>query len=400
MRNKNRKTLYENRWVSRIGRSVLLLFVTAFMTLSVSQVQANATQETRKKLEAAKEKRNETKNELAGKQSEVQELGKTKSALQNKLEDLNDQLTEVSNNLADLEQQIKDKQGEIDTTKAELEEALATEQNQYETMKKRIRFMYEKRDQMVLDLIMESGSFGDFLNRADYIEQLSAYDRKMLEQYKQTRRTVEETKARLEQEMQELTELKAQVAAEQSRVSGLVSKTSGSISAYADQIDDAKAQADQIAANLKQQESDVKALEAKLAEEIRLSQKARKSSWRDISQVSFADGDRYLLASLIYCEAGNQPYQGQLAVGAVVINRVLSSVFPDTVTGVIYQNKQFAPVADGHLALALANNSATKACYQAADEAMAGATPVGKCVFFRTPIPGLQGIAIGDHIFY
>jgi spore germination cell wall hydrolase CwlJ-like protein len=116
--------------------------------------------------------------------------------------------------------------------------------------------------------------------------------------------------------------------------------------------------------------------------------------------VTFEESDRYLLANLIYCEAGGEPYDGKLAVGAVVINRVLSSVYPDTVTGVIYQNKQFSPVGSGRLALALANGKATQACYQAADEAMSGVTNVGSCVYFRTPIPGLTGISIGGHIFY
>ena len=108
----------------------------------------------------------------------------------------------------------------------------------------------------------------------------------------------------------------------------------------------------------------------------------------------------YLLANLIYCEAGGEPYVGQVAVGSVVINRVLSSKFPDTVAGVIYQKGQFAPVASGRLALALAVNKATPSCYKAAEEAMAGVTNVGNCLFFRTPIPGLTGIQIGGHIFY
>ena len=141
-------------------------------------------------------------------------------------------------------------------------------------------------------------------------------------------------------------------------------------------------------------------LQKQLEEEIEKSRLAAQSKWRDISEVSFTEDDRYLLANLIYAEAGNQPYEGQVAVGAVVINRVLSSVFPNTVSGVIYQHKQFAPVLDGHLALALAQNRATAACYRAADEAMKGYTNVGQCVFFRTPIPGLTGIQIGDHIFY
>ena len=141
-------------------------------------------------------------------------------------------------------------------------------------------------------------------------------------------------------------------------------------------------------------------MQKQLAEEIEKSKLAARSKWRDISEVTFTEEDRYLLANLIYCEAGNQPYAGQVAVGAVVINRVLSSVFPNTVSGVIYQYNQFAPVLDGHLALALAEDRATSACYKAADEAMIGYTNVGQCVFFRTPIPGLTGQQIGDHIFY
>ncbi len=131
-----------------------------------------------------------------------------------------------------------------------------------------------------------------------------------------------------------------------------------------------------------------------------MSKLASQSAKRDISEVTFAEGDRELLAQLIYCEAGGEPYAGKVAVGAVVMNRVMSSVYPDTVVGVIYQNKQFSPVGSGRLALALAEGRATAECYQAADEAMSGVTNVGNCVYFRTPIPGLTGISIGGHIFY
>jgi spore germination cell wall hydrolase CwlJ-like protein len=89
-----------------------------------------------------------------------------------------------------------------------------------------------------------------------------------------------------------------------------------------------------------------------------------------------------------------------IAVGAVVINRVLSGVFPDTLSGVVYQRGQFSPVGSGRLALALSAGKATDSCYQAAREAMSGYTNVGNCVFFRTPVPGLEGIQIGGHIFY
>ena len=151
---------------------------------------------------------------------------------------------------------------------------------------------------------------------------------------------------------------------------------------------------------LSAQEQDIAALQKQYEEELALSRLAAQSAWRDISEVTFAEGDRYLLANLIYCEAGAEPYAGKVAVGAVVINRILSSRYPDTMVGVIYQNKQFSPVGNGRLAYALANNKATASCYQAADEAMSGITNVGHCLYFRTPIEGLTGLSIGGHIFY
>lgn len=172
------------------------------------------------------------------------------------------------------------------------------------------------------------------------------------------------------------------------------------MSHFANQIDDEEKKALQIEAEMAEKEQNIENLKAIYAQEIAMSQQAANAKWRDISEVTFAEGDRYLLANLIYCEAGGELDAGKLAVGAVVINRVLSSIYPDTVVGVVYQNKQFSPVGSGRLDLALASNRATASCYRAADEAMAGITNVGGCVYFRTPIEGLSGISIGGHIFY
>ena len=222
----------------------------------------------------------------------------------------------------------------------------------------------------------------------------------MLEEYQETVKLIEEEENRLQEERETLEELKAKAEVEKSRVAGLVSSTTNNIAQYSDQISNAEAEALAYEQEIKKKEENIEYLKKKLAEEIAMSQLAANSAKRDISEVTFADGDRYLLANLIYCEAGAEPYEGQVAVGAVVINRVLSSVYPDTIVGVIYQNKQFSPVASGRLALALAEGRATADCYRAADEAMAGVTNVGNCVYFRTPIEGLSGTQIGGHIFY
>ncbi|WP_175560358.1 cell wall hydrolase [Butyrivibrio sp. YAB3001] len=381
------------------GTGVVLLSVLALSMTSVS-IRADATESTRKKLEDAKEKKKQSQNELDNTKDDIVEMNEEKSSLQGQLNKLNTQLSEVSSNLADLEEQIGDKKTEIENTIMELELARKTEEDQYASMKKRIQFIYEKQRFVFVDMLLGATSFADFLNQNNYIEQLSAYDRKMFLKYIENRENIEAKEAALQLEREELEDYQVKAKAEQSRVSGLVSQTSGSIQQYANDISGAEAKAQALENQIKAQEEDIKNLEAKLAEEIRLSKLAASSAWRNISEVTFAEGDRYLLANLIYCEAGGEPYEGKVAVGAVVINRVLSSVYPDTLVGVIYQNKQFSPVASGRLALALAEGKASAACYQAADEAMSGYSNVGNCVYFRTPVPGLSGINIGGHVFY
>ena len=372
---------------------VIALLLTAFPLTSY----ATTTQE---KLNQAEQEKKDTQEKLEDTQENIDSLKEEQNSLKGELSNLNSQLSQVSDNLSDLEEQVSTKELEIEVTEQALAEAMQIEEEQYAAMKKRIQFMYERRDFMLLEMLMQAGSFGDFLNYSDYIEQLSQYDREMLEEYQATIVTIEEEKKRLNEEKTELESLKAQTEAEKSRVAGLVSTTSNNIANYSDQISDAEAEALAYEQKIKEQEEDIEYLKKKLAEEIAMSQLAANSARRDISEVTFADGDRYLLANLIYCEAGGEPYEGQLAVGAVVINRVLSSVYPDTVVGVIYQSKQFSPVASGRLALALAEGKATASCYQAADAAMSGVTNVGNCVYFRTPVEGLTGIRIGGHIFY
>lgn len=346
------------------------------------------------------QEKEQTENEINERKDEIGSLQQTTEGLKGQLNNLNTNLTQVSNNLAELEMQILEKNLEIEITQEQLEEARETEEAQYAAMKKRIQFMYEKRDYVMMEMLFGAASFSDLLNRNDYIEQLAEYDRKQLEIYQATRAEIEEKEARLEIEKKELDELRVSVEAEQSRVAGLVSQTSGKISSYQNEIQATEAEMREYEKQLQEQKNNIAQLQKELEEERRLSQLAAQSAWRDISEISFAEGDKYLLANLIYCEAGNQPYEGQIAVGAVVMNRVMSSVFPDTVVGVIYQNKQFSPVASGRLALALAENHATEACYRAAEESMSGRTTVGNCLFFRTPIEGLTGIQIGGHIFY
>lgn len=377
--------------------AVLLLAVMIASAMPTEGVVVEATSASiQDKINQNQQQKEELEGKLDQTQEELEGLKGEQSTLKGELKNLNAQLTQVSDNLADLEQQILTKEGEIAQTQANLEEAKETESWQYACMVTRVRDMYERNDTSYLNAILGGRSFGQMLNAADIFERIADYDNKKLDEFKETRHNIEEQEAQLQQEKVELENLKVAAEAEKSKVSGLIGQTSNNIAAYAEQISEAEEQALAYEAEIKEKENTLEQLKKELA----LSQAAAAGAWRDISEVNFAEGDRYLLANLIYCEAGGEPYEGQLAVGSVVINRVLSSKFPDTVVGVIYQSKQFSPVASGRLELALAANKATAQCYQAADAAMSGTTNVGNCVFFRTPIEGLTGINIGGHVFY
>ena len=125
------------------------------------------------------------------------------------------------------------------------------------------------------------------------------------------------------------------------------------------------------------------------------------TSYEDTSSSSSAgtsSSDLDLLAGLIYCEAGNQSREGKVAVGAVVMNRVASGSFADSISGVIYQSGQFTPAGSGWLDSVIASGSIPSDCYEAAQAAMNGENPVGDALYFNTGSG--QGIQIGAHQFY
>ena len=384
-----------------LRRIVVLLLTIALMCVLPSNADVvMATSTTQQQIQQTQQEKNNLEDKLNQTQEDLDDLKGEQNTLKGELNNLNTQLTNVSNNLADLERKISAKEAEIAETQKTLAEAKETESWQYECMVIRVRDMYERKDTNYLNAILSKGSFTDMLNAADMFQQIAEYDQKKLKEFKENRKLIEAQEELLQQEMAELDNLKVAAEAEKSKVAGLISQTSNTIDKYADKISDAEAETLAYEAQIKEKEKDLTYLKKKLQEELALSQAAANGTWRDISEVTFEEGDRYLLANLIYCEAGGESYEGQVAVGSVVINRVLSNMFPDTVVGVIYQSRQFSPVASGRLELALAANKATESCYRAADEAMSGMTNVGNCVFFRTPVEGLEGINIGGHVFY
>lgn len=386
----------KNRAAALILIPILILGMSS-SPFDAVKIHAKTTQE---QIRDKENEKSELENKLENQKEDLGGLKQEEKSLQRELAGLNEQMTLVSEHLEQLEGQISEKTEAIEQTRKELEDAISTEEIQYESMLIRVRKMYERNESDYITSLMRAGSLGDLLNLANWFERVEVYDKDKLREYQANREFIQEVEERLRMEKAELDNLKLEAEVEKNKVAGLISQVSVRISDYADQIADAEKKMLEYEAQLKKNEEDLKALKKKLEEEIRLSRTAASGVWRNISDVTFADGDRKLMANIIYCEAGSEPYEGKVAVGAVVMNRVLSAKFPDTVVGVVYQKGQFSPVRSGRLELALASDLANADCYRAADEAMGGKNNVGSCVFFRTPIPGLTGLNIGNHVFY
>ena len=136
-------------------------------------------------------------------------------------------------------------------------------------------------------------------------------------------------------------------------------------------------------------------------DEIKAREAAEKEAKRHVNYGEYTtDADTtLLLAALIQCEAGGESYEGKVAVGAVVMNRVRSSAYPDTIHSVIYASGQFTPAMSGKLNRVLESGKINDSCIKAAEEALSGVSNVGDLTHFRRN-NGREGLVIGNHVFY
>lgn len=388
-------------------RSILkksMIFILS-LSLSLSAAIAHggslvyAEKSTSEKLEEAKKTQEDTEDKLDETSDKISDLKDTQSELKNNLSDLNNKLANVSDRLTDIESDIREKEHEIDETEAALKEAEQNAANQYKYIKARIRTQYEKGKENYLELFLQTTNFSDFLNRAEYISRVNQYDQEMLESYKNLVAEIKDQKKTLIEDKEKLDGLKEDASAEQSKVQELVNNTKNTITAYAGEITEAEAEALAYEAKLVAAKNTVSALKAQLKKEEELARQSQAMAKRSLDEVSIGAGEEDLLAALIQCEAGGEPWAGKVAVGAVVMNRVMSGAFPDTITGVIYQPGQFEPVSSGRFAIVL-SQGANAECYKAARAAMSGQNNIGECLFFRTIVPGIHGTIIGHHVFY
>lgn len=384
--------------MNRISWKRMIGAVLVFAMLSVTTSYAKTTQDN---IEDAKNQIGELKDQKEAAEGQVDEISNRKDGLESDLGSLNGQLSDITASMNELETQISDKEAEIAAAEEDLAAAEAQCDKQYEDMKLRIQFMYENGNTTAMQMLLEAGSFSDFLNRTEYIAQINQYDRKMLVKFQELQAEIEAQKEALEGDMEELVAMQENMRAKQNSVNSLINTTRANIAQTEDDLANAQANVDEIADKLQQMIEYEKQLEIQKAKEDAARLEAiKKQEQEDTSGVIYVpeDSDAYLLGAIIQCESDGEPYEGKLAVGSVVLNRVKSSYFPNSISGVIYQGGQFSPVASGRLAYRL-EAGVNNACLQAAQEVLNGNVTIG-ALYFRTNNGIIEGTVIGNHVFY
>ena len=135
------------------------------------------------------------------------ELENTTSDLKGELNDLNSQLSSLSKELDTASSQVEDLAAKVEKSKLDLASAQLDEEAQYDSMKDRIKFMYEGGGASLVQILLTSENMGDFLNKAEYVATISKYDRSMLEELQQVRANVEKKQKDLEEQQSKLSGL-------------------------------------------------------------------------------------------------------------------------------------------------------------------------------------------------
>lgn len=379
----------------------LLCAFTLAVTVTLTGSSNIAVHATEQKLEDTKGKLNELQEKKKQADQKVKDLQNSKDSMGQELENLDAELAEISTSLTGLENKITEKQNSIRETKKQLKKAKKRAKKQYQSMKSRIQFLYENGSESLWMSLLNAESMSDFINRAEYVKAISSYDREKLEEYEQMCAKIASDKAKLEEEEKSLQALEQKTKEKKEQMNTLIASTKENISRSEQEIGETQNLSAEYEAEIEKQKAYEAQLEAQKAKEdaARMSEiKAQEAEGADGSKVQTQAGDLELLAALIECEAGGEPYEGKLAVGSVVLNRVASSHFPNSVVGVIYQSGQFSPVASGRFATVLARG-ADASSTQAAQEVIGGRITV-KCLYFRRNNGRIQGTVIGNHVFY
>lgn len=221
-------------------------------------------------IDEEKKKQQDMENNLDDIQNTLDKLETMKNDMNEYIKTMDSKLEEITAKIVDLNDKANAKQAEIEEINVKLAAQEEDIQSQYESMKLRIRFMYENGQTQYMEMMLGSGSLGDFLNKAEYISELTTYDRNMLDKMRETKKQIEETKATLQTEKDNLQTLLEEANAEQDSMEKLVEAKRVQLAATQQEISDAESEAEAMKADIEDQKQLIAAMqeaERKLKEE-------------------------------------------------------------------------------------------------------------------------------------
>lgn len=261
-------------------------FLAAALSFALVLATPLSAQATKSGLSDAKNKKTALEAEKKKTEQELKNLEGLKSDTTAYVKKLDSSLESIGNELSKLNDDIDAKEKQIDTTKQELSEAKETEKSQYESMKLRIKYMYEKGDSTYVDLLMEAGSLSELLNRAEYITKISSYDRQKLDEYAATKEKIAEKEKALEEEHAELLNLQNETEAKQASVEKLLAAKQTELQNYETKIASAEGQISEYAKSIEAQENQIKSIEAEIK---RKEEEARKKAEEEKKEAAAAN---------------------------------------------------------------------------------------------------------------
>ncbi|MDD6202593.1 MAG: NlpC/P60 family protein [Lachnospiraceae bacterium] len=232
-----------------------------------------------------KKQQQETQQQLNNVNGTIANLNQQKKGITEEINELDDQMVEVIASVSMLEDEIEELEDKIEQAQSEYDAAKQKEDEQYEAMKIRMKYMYEKGDTSYVQLLLESKNLSEMVNKADYIEKVYEYDQNMLEEFQKVKEEVAEAKQKLEDEQSELVTSKYELEQEKEVLDTMIAEKKAQQADFDTQLAKAKQEAAAYKAKIKQQNSEIKKLEAEAAKKAASTKSSSGSSGVDSASI-------------------------------------------------------------------------------------------------------------------
>ncbi len=249
-----------------------------------------ALENSKQDLQNAQDERRSMQGTLSDIKKQQVKLEEAKNDLSEYVVELDGQLIFIQGTLAELDIKIAEKEQEIVQIEQQLKEARENEVDQYEAMEQRIRFMYERGNSAYISLILEAENFSEMLNKAEYIEEISNYDREMLKEYQETKEAIVFLKEQLEKEEEMLQSAQEEAAKKEGEMSDLIDQKEKQIENYETDINNKEKAIKEYEAEIAAQNATIAALEAQIAQTER---ELADVSGNDVGETPFYGGGTF-----------------------------------------------------------------------------------------------------------